>query len=227
MFIVIAGGGKIGYYLTKTLLQYKHKVSVIERKRDLCEKIANQLNVPVLNGDGTNIESLALTGIQGADIFIAVTGKDEDNLIAAQLAKNNFGVKRTIARVNNPKNIQVFERLGVDIAVSSTSVITDLIEQEVDYSGMKTLMKLKNGKIVLNEIVLSANSRVLDKSLKEIDLPRDCVLISVIRDEEVIIPNGYTVLHEGDYIIIVSSNEDQEMLKEFFIPDPHAKSKNI
>lgn len=217
MYIIIVGGGKVGYYLAKTLLSYKHKVVVIEPVKEMCEKVANELNIPVCNGDGTTIDILTEMNVSKADIFIAVTGRDEDNLIACQLAKRNFGVKRTIARVNNPKNIQVFERLGVDIAVSSTSIIADLIEQEVDYSGMKTLLKLKNGKIVLSEIFINTGSQVCNKSLKDLSIPRDCILISVIRDEEVIIPNGFTVLQAGDYIIAVSSQDDQEGLKKYFI----------
>lgn len=217
MYIIIVGGGKVGYYLAKTLLPYKHKVIVIEPIREMCEKVANELNIPVCNGDGTTIDILTEMDTSRADIFIAVTGRDEDNLIACQLAKRNFGVKRTIARVNNPKNIQVFEKLGVDIAVSSTSIIADLIEQEVDYSGMKTLMKLKNGKIVLTEIVINPCSHVCGMSLKDLSIPNDCILISVIRDEEVIIPNGFTVLQAEDYIIAVSSQEDQAELKKYFI----------
>lgn len=216
MYIVIAGGGKIGYYLAKTLLSYKHKITVIERQKELCEKIANQLGVCVINGDGTNIEHLTESMVNTANIFIAVTGKDEDNLIACQLAKRNFGVPRTISRVNNPKNITVFEKLGVDIAVSSTSIITDLIEQEVDYNGMKTLMKLKDGKITLSELLIVADSPAVNKSLKELDIPRDCLLMSVIRDDSVIIPNGDTVLKVGDYVIAASSIKDQAALKDFF-----------
>ena len=217
MYIVIAGGGKVGYYLVKTLQQYKHKIAVIERQLDLCEKIANLLNVCVVNGDGTNIEHLTECRVNEADIFIAVTGKDEDNLIACQLAKRKFGVKRTIARVNNPKNIIVFEKLGVDTAVSSTSIIADLIEQEVDYSGMKTLMKLKDGKIALSEVIISKTSPVINKCLRQVNIPKDCVLISVIRGDSVIIPNGETALLEGDYIITASSIKDQQELKDFFL----------
>jgi trk system potassium uptake protein len=217
MYIIIIGGGKVGYYLAKTLKSYKHDVMVIEPQKELCEKIANDLNISVCNGDGTTIDKLDEVKASKADILIAVTGRDEDNLIACQLAKKNFSIKRTISRVNNPKNIEVFEKLGVDIAVSSTSIITDLIEQEVDYSGMKTLMKLKNGKIVLSEIIITGQADVCGKSLKDISLPRDCILISVIRDEEVIIPNGYTMLQCGDYVIAVSSQKDQEELKNYFI----------
>lgn len=217
MYIVISGGGKVGYYLVKTLQQYKHRVTVIEKQKDLCEKIANQLNVCVVNGDGTNIEHLTECLVNEADIFIAVTGKDEDNLIACQLAKRKFGVSRTIARVNNPKNITVFEKLGVDIAVSSTSIIADLIEQEVDYSGMKTLMKLKDGKVAISEVFITQNSPVVNKCLKEINVPIGCIIISVIRGESVIIPNGETMLLEDDYIIAASSIGDQQELKDFFL----------
>lgn len=217
MYIVIAGGGKVGYYLVKTLQQYKHKISVIERQKDLCEKIANELNVCAVNGDGTDIEHLTECMVNAADIFIAVTGKDEDNLIACQLAKRNFGVRRTIARVNNPKNITVFEKLGVDIAVSSTSIIADLIEQEVDFTGMKTLIKLKGGKVALSEMKVTETSPVRNKMLKQIEIPKDCVLISVIREDAVIIPNGDTVLMDGDYIIAASSLQDQQELKDFFL----------
>lgn len=217
MYIVVAGGGKIGYYLIKTLLTFKHRVAIIEVQEELCRKIANELHIPVVNGDGTNIDTLSELGLEKADTFIAVTGKDEDNLIACQLAKRNFGVKRTIARVNNPKNIEVFQKLGVDIAVSSTSVIAELIEQEIDYSGIKTLMKLRSGKLVLSEIKISDKSPVCNKSLKDINLPKDCILISVIRGDEVVIPNGFTELKEEDYIISVSSKEDQQELKDYFI----------
>lgn len=216
MHIIIVGGGKVGYYLAKTLLSFKHNVVVIEPQVELCEKIANQLDITVCNGDGTTIEKLQEVNASRADIFIAVTGRDEDNLIACQLAKNNFKIKRTISRVNNPKNIEVFTKLGVDMAVSSTSIIADLIEQEVDYSGMKTLMMLKNGKVTLSEIEVMENSILCNKSLKEVNLPMDSILISVIRDEEVIIPNGYTILQKGDNVIAVSSKENQEILKNLF-----------
>lgn len=217
MFIVIAGGGKVGYYLSKTLLSYKHKIVVIEKQKELCEKIANELNIPAVTGDATNIDLLSSVNVDKANIFIAVTGKDEENLIACQLAKTNFGVRRTIARVNNPKNIKVFERLGVNTAMSSTSIIADLIEQEVDYAGIKTLMKLKSDKIVISEIVISSNSPVCNQSLRDLEMPGDCILISVIRNDEVIIPNGFTVLHCEDYVIAVSSQENQKALRDFFI----------
>jgi trk system potassium uptake protein len=215
MYIVIVGGGKIGYYLAKTLLSYRHKVVIIDPVKEACEKIANELNIPVINGDGTSIDKLSELEMGKADVFIAVIGRDEDNLIACQLAKLNYGVKKTITRVNNPKNISVFEKLGVDITLSSTSIIADLIEQEVDYEGMKTLIKLKNGKIILSEIIVSDKSPLNNQSLTDIDLPEDCIIISVIREEEIIIPKGQTILYEGDVVIIASSQHNQHELRNY------------
>src|SRR3989339_850727 len=192
MKIIIIGGGKIGYYLAKTLIPFKHDITLIEEQKELCIKVANELNINVLSGDGTNIEILTEAKASEANVFIAVSGKDEVNLIACQLAKRNF-------------------------AVNSTSIIADLIEQEVDYSGMKTLMKIRNSNLILSEIQITKNSPINNKSLKEINIPRDCILVSVIRAEEVIIPNGYTIIKDNDLIITVSSKEDEEEIKRYFI----------
>ncbi|HOK42102.1 MAG TPA: NAD-binding protein [Thermoclostridium caenicola] len=137
MNVFIIGAGKVGYYLVKTLLPNKHKITVIEKNQEYCSKLASDLEVAVVHGDGTDINLLSEAGAQHADVFIAVTGQDQDNLIACQLAKRNFHVRRTIARVNNPKNIAVFEKLGVDISVSSTSIIAEMIEKEIDFSAVK------------------------------------------------------------------------------------------
>ncbi|MEL7657307.1 MAG: NAD-binding protein [Bacillota bacterium] len=216
MNIVIIGGGKVGYYLAKTLLSFDHKVSVIEMKRELCEKLADELNVPVYHGDATKIDILKNADTSKADILIAVTGQDEENLIVCQLAKNNFRVDKTIARVNNPKNTNVFLKLGVDIPVSSTTVITDLIEQEVDYAGMKTLTSIKNNKIVISEIQIKRNSPVLNKNVIDIKIPKHCQLVSVIKNDEVLRPGEDLVLLEGDSVIVVSDSESKEELRDLF-----------
>lgn len=219
MNIIIIGGGKVGYYLAKTLLSYHHKVSVIENKHHICEKVANELNIPVFQGDATKADVLNSANAGRADIFIAVTGLDEENLIACQLAKSNFRVAKTIARVNNPKNTKVFEKLGVDIAVSSTTVISDLIEEEVDYAGMKTLTSIKNNKIVISEVVIHKNSPVFNKRVMDIKIPKDCQLLSVIKNEEVLRPGEHLVLLEGDSVIVVSDAEGKHLLRDLFVGD--------
>jgi trk system potassium uptake protein len=217
MNIVIIGGGKVGYYLAKTLLSFHHKVSVIEMKRETCQKLADELNIPVFNGDATKIDILKNAETSKADIVIAVTGQDEENLIACQLAKSNFRVGKTIARVNNPKNTNVFLKLGVDIPVSSTTVITDMIEQEVDYAGMKTLTSVKNNKVVVSEIEIKRNSPVFNKRVMDIKIPKACQLVSVIKNEDVLQPEDHLVLMEGDAVIVVSDSENKKHLRALFV----------
>jgi len=132
MRAIIVGGGKVGYYLVKTLKEKNHRVVLIEKEMKLCEKIAEDLEVDVICGDGSDVEVLKDAGIEKAEVVAAVTGKDEENLVICQMAKVNFNINKTIARINNPKNIAIFKALGVDKTVCSTQVICNLIEGEFD-----------------------------------------------------------------------------------------------
>ena len=210
MYIIIVGGGKVGYYLAKTLAQLKYKIAVLETNKDLCLNIVNatsDLGVNVINGDGTNMNFLKDADIESADALIAVTGRDQDNLIVCQIAKKEFNTKKTIARVNNPKNIKIFEKLGVDSAVSSTATIVDIIEREVFISDLKSVMTI--GNLIVNEIKLKPGFHSINKQIKDLELPKDCILISIIRDSSVMIPNGSSVLMPGDEIIAVSKKGDE------------------
>jgi trk system potassium uptake protein TrkA len=214
MFLIIIGGGKVGYYLARALSELKHKVTVIESNRELCMNIANatsNLDVNIINGDGTSINYLVDAEIESADALIAVTGRDQDNLVACQIAKRKFNVKKTIARVNNPRNIKIFEKLGVNTAVSSTASIVDIIEREVFISGFKSLVTI--GDISVNEIKLLSNYKSVNSQIKELRFPEDCIIISIIRNNEVIIPSGSTKLLEGDEIIAVSRKGSEKKVE--------------
>ena len=214
MFLIIIGGGKVGYYLARALSELKHKVTVIESNRELCLNIANttsNLDVNVINGDGTSINYLIDAEIEIADALIAVTGKDQDNLVACQIAKNKFNIKKTIARVNNPKNIKIFEKLGVNAAVSSTASIVDIIEREVFISGLKSLGTV--GNLSVNEIKLLPNYYSVNKQIKDLEFPKDCIIISIIRNNDVIIPGGSTKLLSGDEVITVSKKGTEEKVE--------------
>jgi trk system potassium uptake protein TrkA len=215
MYIIIVGGGKVGYYLAKMLAQLKYKITVLETNRDLCMNIVNatsDLGVNVINGDGTNMNFLKDADIESADALIAVTGRDQDNLIVCQIAKKEFNIKKTIARVNNPKNIKIFEKLGVDSAVSSTATIVDIIEREVFISDLKSVMTI--GNLIVNEIKLKPGFHSINKQVKDLELPKDCILISIIRNSNVMIPNGSSVLMPGDEIIAVSKKGDEVKLEK-------------
>lgn len=219
MQIIIVGGGKLGYYLAKTLPPEKHHLILIEEDYELCKKIVDELSelgVQVIQGDGTDINYLKDAGIEHTDILIAVTGFDENNLVACQLAKNYFDVPRTIARVNNPKNINVFKQLGVDSVVSSTALIADIIELEVDWACLNNMLAHRVGNVRIKEMHVDRHSRSAGKKITDLKLPVGTIIISLIRDNRVIIPDGQTDIQAGDDVIILAHSENLIALSAYF-----------
>jgi trk system potassium uptake protein TrkA len=220
MYIIIVGGGKVGYYLAKTLAPEKHLIMLIEEDCQLCEKIAYELidlGVGLIHGDGTDIKYLKDAEIEKADLLIAVTGHDQNNLVACQLAKNYFGVARTIARVNNPKNINVFKHLGVDSTVSSTAHIADIIEQEVDWAGINRMLANKVGDVRIREFAVAEASASVGKKVEVLSMPKGTILISVVRDMEAIIPNGQTEIRAGDIVVALTNEGNMPNVASYFL----------
>ena len=211
MYILIIGAGKVGYYLAKRLCQGKHTVSIVDKDRMVCDEIAKELEALVVNGDGCDPKILEEAGIERADVLAAVTGEDEDNLIICQLAKEKFNLQRTVGRVNNPDNEHTFNELGVDVPVDSTKIIAKVIEEEVSFSDFVNLMSFKRGKLAIVRVDIPSDSPVINKEVKDIVLPQDAVLVSIVRGEEVILPKGNTVLKTGDDVIAITlvGNEPQ------------------
>jgi len=211
MYIIIVGAGKIGYFLSKRLCESKHTVIIVEKDKTLCEQIARELGALVIHGDGCDPRILEEAGIARADVLAAVTGEDEDNLIICQLAKERFGVQRTVGRVNNPNNEHTFSELGIDAPVDSTKIIAKIIEEEVSFSDFVTLMSFKRGKLAIVRVDLPDDSPVINKSIQEVSLPENSVLVSILRGEDVIIPKGNTILKAGDDVIALTliGNEPQ------------------
>ncbi|MFH1398467.1 MAG: NAD-binding protein [Candidatus Omnitrophota bacterium] len=211
MYIVVIGIGKVGYFLAKRLYLGKHSISVVDKDKLTCEEIAKELEILVINGDGCDPNILEEAGVKRADVLAAVTGSDEDNLIICQLAKEKFNVRRTLARVNNPDNERTFSELGVDVPVDSTKIIAKIIEEEVSFSDFVNLMSFKRGKLTIVRVDLPTDSPVINKEIKDIQLPADSVLVSIVRGEEVIVPKGNTMLKPGDDIIALTlvGNESQ------------------
>jgi trk system potassium uptake protein TrkA len=217
MRIIIVGGGNVGYYLAKRLSQDKHFVSVIEKDKALCEKIAKELNTLVINGDGCDPDFLEDAGIDRSDVVAAVTGDDEDNLVICQLAKETYNVKRTVARVNDPRNEHAFNELGVDVPIDSTAIIAKIIEEEVSFKDFVNLMTFKRGRLAIVRVDLAKESPVCGKQVMDIKLPGDSVLVSIIRGEDVIIPKGTTVLQPQDDIIALTTIENEQLLLDALI----------
>lgn len=212
MKIVIMGGGKLGAHLAENMLESKHTVRLIERDKNRCQRLANELDAVIICGDGTELGSLTDAETEDADCFIAVTGRDQDNLVACQLAKRQFHVKRVIARVNNPRNSQAMKAFGADIAVSSTEVITNLIEQEVDVAEMHLLATLNKGRAGICAITLPDDTALRRRTLNEISLPAGTLIISIVRGDALIIPNGSTMMQPRDEVVAVCAAGSQKEL---------------
>lgn len=206
MRVCIVGGGKVGYYLSKTLMEHGHEPVIIELDEQTCSHLAENLDFPVVHGDGTLVEILEIAKVDSCQALVGVTGKDEANLIACQLAKKVFGVKKTIARVNNPKNAPVLKELGVDIAVSSTDNIARLIEREVETDAIHHLMSIAGGDASLTEVFLPDDFKYSGHTLAELEIPHDVVIVFLTRGQELIIPRGNTVLLGGDKVVCVAKN---------------------
>jgi len=217
MHIIIVGGGNVGYYLAKRLMQDKHVVSVVEKDAGLCEKIAKELNVLVISGDGCDPNFLEDAGIQKADVVAAVTGQDEDNLVICQLAKETYNVRRTVARVNDSRNEHAFNELGVDVPIDSTAIIAKIIEEEVSFKDFVNLMTFKRGRLAIVRVDLAKESPACGRQVMDIKLPEDSVLVSIIRGEDVIIPKGTTILRAQDDIIAITTIENEQHLLDALI----------
>jgi len=213
MYIIVVGGGKVGYYLSKTLLSEGHEVLILEKDAKKCEAITEELGSVVVRGDGCEARTLADAGTERADMLIAVTNEDEDNLVACQVAKNKFKVPRTIARIKNPKNEALFKKLGVDVTVSSTNLILEHIEEEVPTHPLVHLLTLKGGSLEIVEVKIPQNSSVAGKRMKEIDLPPDSVICLMIGKWGAQVPSGDTILEAEAQVIAVTRPEAEEALR--------------
>ncbi len=211
MKLVIIGAGKVAYYLIRELT-HEHEIVIIEQNEDSATKIANQLNVVVIKGDGT-IPSVLGPACKDADMLIALTGKDENNLIACEVAKRNFGVPLAIARVNNPRNLEVMEKFGVDKSYSGTKILAEMIEQEIDHLGLRIVHKIRKSDKVLVEFILSPTSKACEKKLENYSFVNDSkVVVITSADGKVITPRGSTVMHGGDLMMMVCSNKNVELI---------------
>ncbi len=213
MYIIVVGGGKVGYYLTLALLGEGHEVLVLEKDAKRCELIAEQLGSVCVRGDGCEARTLADVGTERADMFIAVTDEDEDNLVACQVAKHKFKVPRTIARINNPKNEALFKKLGIDVTVSSTNLILEHIEEEVPTHPLVHLLTLRGGALEIVEVRIPSNSSVVGKRMKEIVFPPESVICLMIGGRGAQVPTGDTILEAEAQVIAVTRPEAEGALR--------------
>lgn len=216
MYIIIGGGGDVGYYLTKNLLNQGHEVLLLEKNAIRAHALAEELGQSIMRGDACEARTMDEAGVRRADVVIAVTGEDEDNLVICQMAKRHFNVNRTIARLNNPKHEVLFQKLGIDVTISPTKAILSLIESELPGPHFVLLMTLKKAGLEIIEMSIPPLSPVVGKMLSQINLPRKSNLAMLMRDGEPIFPTGDTVLQANDEVYALVSDEGEEELRKTF-----------
>ncbi|MEO0560919.1 MAG: TrkA family potassium uptake protein [Chloroflexota bacterium] len=220
MKILIVGGDQTAYYLAKRFMKRGLDVTIINMDGERCLELAQQTGATVVHGDGTNVDILEDAGGRLADALLAITPQDQDNLIACQIAKRQFGVPRVIAIVNDPDNERVFRKLGVDVAFSTTRIIGAILDQETSFEEITSLMPLARGRVAVNDVRLPNDSPALGKTLAEIKLTRGSLVACILRDEHVVIPSGETRLLAGDHLLVISQAEDLQTDMEVLLgPD--------
>ena len=215
MYIIIVGGGRVGYYLSKALLDEGHEILIIEKDANFCETINDELGSICYHGDGCEASTLAQVGTGRADMLVAVTGDDADNLIACQVAKHKFKVPRTIARIRNPKNEVLFKKLGVDVTISSTNVILEQITEEVPTHPITHLHEIRDKGLEIVEVKIPQGASTIGKVLKDIVLPQGTIIPLLIRkSQKPMVPTPTTILMAEDQIIAVTEPKAEDILRK-------------
>jgi trk system potassium uptake protein TrkA len=219
MYVIIVGAGKVGRNLGRELIGKGHEVTLIEADRRRYLSVEDEFEHAVQYGDATELWVLERAGIQRADLVIAVTGDDEDNMLVCQVAKEKYLCERIIARVNNPRNHDHFRLLGIQPAVSATDLILRLIEHEVPRYGLVHLLALEEERLEIIELEVSPEAPVAGVSVSEIKLPEGSLIISVLRDGSGFVPKSDTVIEAGDEVLLVLDPGLEESITAYFAPN--------
>ena len=207
MYIVIVGGGRIGRHIARDMSDKGHEVTVIERLANRCEQLVAETDVLVIEGDACDVRYQEQAHTDRADVVVATTHEDDDNLVACQLAKIEFGVPRAISRVTTPKNVEIFETLGIE-PVSSTRLISELLENEFSVGELIHLTSLKGGRVQLVELRIPEGPDAPEPhTLATLDLPAESIVVAVFRDNETVIPQGSTEIRPGDEVVALTTPE--------------------
>jgi trk system potassium uptake protein TrkA len=216
MFVIIAGGGRTGAQLAKSLIAIDHKVRVVEHRPEILARIHKELPTEsIVTGNPLDVNILDQADIKQAHVFAATTPNDAENLAMCYLVRERYQVKRTIARVNNPRNAWLFtEMFNVDVAVNQADILARLIEEEMSMGDMMTLLKLRRGKYSLVEEKVPPNAKAIGVAIKDLELPTNCVIAGIIRNGALQIPRGVTTLAEGDEVLAITDPEGAKKIAE-------------
>jgi trk system potassium uptake protein TrkA len=203
VYVIVVGAGKVGWNLARELIDKGNELTVIDNDRSRFATVEEELEHAAQYGDGSELWVLERAGIERADLVVAVTGHDEDNILISQVAREKYGVTRVVARCNNPRNLQHFELLGVKPAISATDLILRLIEHEVPKYGLVHLLDLPEERLEIIELEVAAGSDAAGRKVKELGLPDGSLVISILRDGGGFVPHGDSVIQDGDEVLLV------------------------
>lgn len=210
MRLILIGGDKLVYFLARQFIKEQANVTIICRNLPRSKEMAHHLKATIINGDGSDINMLEVAGARRADVLLALTPYDADNLVACQLARGVYEVPRVMALVNDPDNEQVFNTLGITDVFSVTRVLATMIEQQTSFDDITNLMPLAQGRINITDIHLDDCSPALGKQLHELELSEDSVVAAIIRNQELVVPRGSTRLEEHDHLVLISHPDTQK-----------------
>src|SRR6059036_1534947 len=208
MYVVVVGAGKVGWNLARELIDKGNELTIVESDRARFQTVEEELEHAVQYGDGSELWVLERAGIERADLVIAVTGDDEDNILICQVAREKYGVERIIARCNNPRNLEHFELLGIRPAVSATDLILRLIEHEVPHHGLVHLLDLKQEQLEIIELEVKDGAPAAGRQIADLELPDGCLVVSILRDGTGFVPNAETAIEAGDEVLAVLNPGD-------------------
>lgn len=208
--IIMIGGSKTVYFLARQFVERGDHVTIINREHDRAKELAEHTRAIVVYGEGSDVDRLEEAGARRADILLALTAHDEDNLIACQLAQKIYGVPRTMAVVNDPENEEVFQQLGITTVFSATRIIAQMIDQFAHFDDITTLLPIAQGRINVTDVRLDATSPAIGRTLQEVELTEGSLVAAILRNDDTIIPRGNTRLLVDDHLILISQPEHQE-----------------
>jgi trk system potassium uptake protein len=218
MKVVIVGAGKVGTFIASDLHTNGHEVTVMELDYNLAQRLNSDVEYRVQYGDACEVNNLQKAGVAEADVMVAATGDDKDNLVVSLLAKTEFAVPRVVARVNHPKNHWLFnEAWGVDVSVSTPQLLTGVVEEAVTVGSLVRLLQLEHGEANLVEVTLAEDSPAANKTIAELALPRDATFVAVVRKGHVVGPRGDTVLYPGDEVLALVTPTSQEEVRRLLV----------
>ena len=221
MEVVIAGGGSVGRFIADQLVGGGHAVTIVDSDPDLVTRRqagSQPGGVAWRRGDACQVDVLEAAGLERADVIAAVTGDDEDNLVISLLSKQEFGVPRVVARVNNPNNEWMFNEMwGVDVSVSTPHLITALVEEAVSVGSFVRLMSFEHGRAKLAEVTLAPGSPAIDREIVELGFPRDATVVAILRDDRVVVPRGDTILRGGDEVVVLVTADSEDAVRAVLV----------